>query len=344
MEETLYTDLIAKYLSGNIAVAERETLYAWIESDAANRQFFDQMVQLWGMSSDSPAENYETDTQAAWSKLEGRLFEKAPEIPVVAFEPSNKIRILSIKRGWIAAAAVILLLISVSIWLYQNPISAEQQQMVYQTGAQERRSIELPDGSTIWLNENTRLSFNEKFAPRVVELEGEAFFEVQHQNGEPFTIQSGGAETQVLGTSFNVRAYPSEAKVEVTVETGKVALSDKDDATKKVLLVPGKSGVFDKQTQEVAEVAQAITNADAWKTQRLDFRNMNTKTIVTALERYFDVNIQVENEEIYNCDLSMTQPLDAPKLEIIFEQMTFAWGVQIEKQDSTYIIKGQGCK
>ncbi len=344
MEETLYTDLIAKYLSGNIAIAERETLYEWIESDAANKQFFDQMVQLWGMSSDSPAENYETDTQAAWSKLEGRLFGEAKEIPVVPFKPSSKIRTLSIKRGWIAAAAVILLLISVSIWLYQNPISAEQQQMVYQTGVQERRSIELPDGSTIWLNENTRLSFNKKFAPRVVELEGEAFFEVKHQDGEPFTIQSGGAETQVLGTSFNVRAYPSEAKVEVTVETGKVALSVKADKARKIILIPGETGVFDKQTQEVAEVAQVITNADAWKTQRLDFRNMDTKNIIAAMERYFDVDIQVENEKIYDCDLSMTQPLDAPKLENIFEQMKFAWSVQIEKQDSTYIIKGKGCK
>ncbi|MFN7119536.1 MAG: FecR family protein [Saprospiraceae bacterium] len=344
MEETLYTDLIAKYLSGNMSATERESLWTWIEADTENRQFFDQMVQLWGMSGDYEEAAYPADTAQAWSKLEGRLFGGAVATATEVPQPSNKIVRLSIKRAWMAAAAVILLTISVGIWLYQNPFSTGNQVIVYETKAQERRMIELPDHSKVWLNENTRLSFDTVFTERVVILEGEAFFDVEHLDGKPFTIVSGEAETRVLGTTFNVRAYPSEAKVEVTVETGKVALQDKKNTQKKVLLEAGKSGFFDKQTQEVKEVEQAISNADAWKTQRLDFDDTPIEEVVQALERYFDIEMTIENEAIMNCRYSITQPYDTPSLPEVIDGLEFVLNLQIEKQDSVYIIRGEGCK
>lgn len=341
MEETLYTDLIAKYLSGNIDATERDTLWAWVESDAKNRQFFDQMVQLWGMSSDYVEERYETNTTLAWSKLEGRLFGGASEAPILELKSSNKIRILSIKRAWMAAAAVILLALTVGIWLYQNPIAKDKQLIVFQTGAQERRMIQLPDSTKIWLNENTRLSFEKNFTPRVVELEGEAFFDVTKQNGNPFTIQSGGAETMVIGTTFNVRAYPQEEKVEVTVKTGTVALRDKKDVTKKIELIPGESGVFDKQTQEVVEVAQPTSNADAWKTQRLDFDDTPMAEVKETLERYFGVVIQIEKPEILKCTFKNSSA--SPNLDEIILLMEEAMALEVERQGNVLIISGKGC-
>lgn len=343
MEETLYTDLIAKYLSGNIAEAEREMLWTWVEADAEHRHFFDQMVQLWGMSDDYEEASYPTDTGEAWSKLESRLFGGTAGFSVEPHQPSNKIVRLSIKRAWMAAAAVILLAISVSIWLYTRSIPQDHL-VVYQTGAQERRMIELPDQSKVWLNENTRLSFHTDFTQRLVELEGEAFFDVEHLDGKQFKILSDGAETTVWGTSFNVRAYPSETKIEVTVETGKVSLKDQHKTDQGVLLEKGETGVYIKQTQEVIETAQPISNADAWKTQQLNFDDANVEEVVQAVERYFNVQIELEIKNAESCTFTTTQPLDSPNLDNIFEQMEFLWGVQIEKQDSTYIIRGEGCK
>lgn len=343
MEETLYTDLIAKYLSGNMTATERELLWAWVETAAENRHFFDQMVQLWGISGDSEETSYSADTTQAWSKLEQRLFGGAPIVALESPPSSTKMVRLSIKRAWMAAAAVILLAISVSIWLYQSPVSTNTP-IVYETQAQERRMIELPDHTKVWLNENTRLSFNSAFTERIVTLEGEAFFDVAHLNGKPFTIISGAAETQVLGTSFNVRAYPTEEKVEVTVETGKVALKDKKNTEKKVLLEAGKSGFFNKKTEEVKVVEQAITNADAWKTQQLDFNDTPIQEVVQSLERYFGIEMVIANESILNCKFTITQPFDSPSLPEVISGLEFMFDLQIEERDSIYIIRGEGCK
>ncbi len=343
MEETLYTDLIAKYLSGNITATERELLWAWVEAAAENRRFFDQMVQLWGISSDYAEAAYPVDTTQAWSKLEQRLFGGAPIVALQNPSPSNKIVRLSIKRAWIAVAAVILLAISVSIWLYQSPVSTNAP-IVYETKAQERRMIELPDHSKVWLNENTRLSFNSEFTQRVVILEGEAFFDVAHLDEKPFTIISGEAETQVLGTTFNVRAYPKEEKVEVTVESGTVALQDKRNTEKKVLLEAGKSGFFNKKTEEVKVVEQPISNADAWKTQQLDFTDTPIQEVVQSLERYFGIEMVIANENILNCKFTITQPFDSPSLPEVISGLEFMFDLQIEERDSIYIIRGEGCK
>ncbi len=341
MEETLYTDLIASYLSGNIEAAEREQLWAWVEADAANRTFFDEMVQLWGMSADTKRENFATDTQVAWSKVESRLFGNAINTPIVTLQPqsSKKIVPLSIKRGWWAAAAVLLLAMAASIWMYVQPF--ENQTIVYETSENERRLYTLPDSSKIWLNENTRLSFDKNFEQRIVQLEGEAFFNVTDLDGKQFMIRSGEATTTVWGTTFNVRAYPTEKNVEVTVETGEVALSKTKNANKTVLLKAGKSGVFDKKTEEVKLVEEEIENADAWKTQQLEFDETPMSEVVQTMERYYGVTIKVENPAILSCPLNLAK--DSPNLQQMIKTIEFSLPVQIEKQDSIYIIRGKGC-
>lgn len=343
MEYTLHTDLIAKYLSGNIEAKEREQLLAWVAAAVENRKFFDQMVELWGMSADYEENQFSTDTASAWSKLEAKLFGGAAETPIIEMQPklSNKIVHLSIKRARWAAAAVILLAISVGIWIYSKP--SDNQTIVYQTGANERQQYTLPDSSKIWLNENTRLSFDKNFEQRVVQLEGEAFFDVKHlENGTKFTIHSGDASTTVWGTTFNVRAYPAENQVEVTVKTGKVALSDVKDVKKTRFLVAGKAGVFDKKTAEVKLVANPLENVDAWKMQQLEFDDTPMSEVVQTLERYYNVTIKVENPTILSCPINIDK--DSPNWQQMMRTIEFLLPVKIEKQDTVYIIRGNGCK
>lgn len=344
MENTLYTDLIAKYLSGNIEATEREALWAWVEADVGNQKFFDQMVELWGMSADYEEASFVTDTQLAWSKVESSLFRGATEAPIIEMQPkpSNKIVRLSIKSVQWAAAAVILLAISAVLRLYNQP--NENQSIVYSTGANEHQQYALPDGSKIWLNENTRLSFNKNFEERIVQLEGEAFFEVKHlENGTPFTIRSGTASTTVLGTTFNVRAYPNEDQVEVTVKTGEVALSDAKNVAKKELLIAGKTGVYNKKTTEVVVVEKPLENVDAWKTKQLEFDQTPMSEVVETLERFYNVKIDVENPAILKCPVNMGK--DSPSWSQIVKTLEFSMPVKVEKIDrNVYIIKGTGCK
>lgn len=348
MNDANYMDLIAKYLSGNVSVAEKEELMAWVESAPANRAFFEEMIQLWSISgSGNYEEQFATNTAQAWQALDQRLFSDNIATPADESasnkKSSAKIVRLSINKFILRAAAVILAAIAASIWWFGGFAGDQDQMVVVQTAAEERQKLELPDGSTIWLNENTRFSYDKTFTERIVNLEGEAFFDVAKMDGKPFTIFSGGASTTVLGTSFNVRAYPDEARVEVTVETGKVALRKADNAAKEVLLEKGTSGVYDKEEEEAKIVETPISNADAWRSQRLNFQDTPMREVIPALERYFDITIDVENQGILNCPV--TGEYDSPDLENIIGILEFAVSVQIVKQDSTqYLIQGTGCQ
>lgn len=345
MDDAKYMDLIAKYLSGNADVAEKEELMAWVERDPANRAFFEEMIELWSIS-DNYEEQFATDTAQAWQALDERLFgqEIATQTASVASHKKSSAKIvrLSINKTILRVAAVILLAIVVGIWWFGGFTDEKAEMVIVETAAEERQQLELPDGSTIWLNENTRLSYNQTFDERIVNLKGEAFFDVVEQSGEPFTIFSEGATTKVLGTSFNVRAYPEEPRVEVTVATGKVALRKADNVAEEVILEKGTSGIYDKTAEETAVIETPISNADAWKQQRLDFQDTPMRDVIPALERYFDIEMNVTNERVLNCPVTGT--FDRPDIESITGILEFAVNVDIVKQDSSrYLIEGTGC-
>lgn len=346
MNDALYMDLIAKYLSGNIETAEREQLMTWVESTPENRTFFAEMMQLWGISGHYE-DHFPTDAETEWRKLENRLF--GEEIATISPKSSSiektsaKIVRLSIKQVAFRVAAVILLAIAGSVWWFSDFGNNQNQTIAVATAAEERKMLELPDGSTIWLNENTNVSYEAAFDERIVQLEGEAFFNVAEMDGKPFTIFSGGATTTVLGTSFNVRAYPQETRVEVTVETGKVALRKAKDEAAKVLLTRGESGVFDKQAQTTAVIEQQISNADAWKNQQLDFSDTPMSEAILVLERYFSIDIEVKDQNILKCPVSGNYK--NPSLQTIIDAWEFALTLEIEQQDSSrYLIQGAGCQ
>ncbi len=345
MNDAIYIDLIGKYLSGNLAEPEREQLMMWVEASPANRAFFEEMIQLWSISG-SYEEQFEANTPEAWNTLETRLFGGGgatfEENPLSVGKTSVKIVRLSINKTILRVAAVILAVITGGMWLFSDFFKSQDQMLVFETSAKERKQIELPDGSIIWLNESTRLSYDQRFINRVVSLEGEAFFDVAHLDSKPFTILSAGTSTTVLGTTFNVRAYPKEDRIEVTVETGKVELRKADQPEKKVLLTAGKSGLFDKNTEEVSISEAPISNADAWKNQRLEFTDAPMRDVLEAARRFYGIHIEVENSAILNCPL--TSNFEGPVFDNFIKTLEFATPFKVERHDSSYVIIGAGCK
>lgn len=342
MEDAKYLDMMAKYLSGNLSAPERAELFAWVEQREANRKFFDEMIQLWSISNDYADEPFEADIEEAWERLDDRLSgRKEPAASGAA--PSGKIYRLSNYRRWLRYAAVILMLLTLGAWLWVDPFDWRLQ-TVATADAAAAEALTLPDGSTIWLNAHTTLAYRWPFWQRNVQLEGEAFFEVQKAEERPFTILSGETRTTVLGTSFNVRAYADEAVVEVTVKSGVVRLEDRNEPDRELLLEAGNAGIFDGRTQEMKIVEAEGTNADAWKTRRLEFEETPLVEVIPVLERYYGVKIEVENESILRCPLNFKGM--SPRLGNLMETIEFSLNdVQTERlNDSLYLFKGQGCQ
>lgn len=329
-QEEKYMDLIAKYLSGNATTEEKDALTDWMTEDEEHQAFFQEVSQLWEDSSELPAPKL-PELAAQWQRFESDVLQEAP-----ASEPKGKMRKLGNWR-W-AAAAAILLPLAIATWLFTRPEAAPPQWAEVRTEADEIKNISLPDGSSIALNENSSISYPADFEERRVRLKGEAFFDVTKQNGKTFTIDNGNSRTTVLGTSFNIRAYPDEDQVEVTVITGKVAVANAQDS---ILLVPGEKA----QTSETGSIQKMTSNSQneiAWKTKQLSFKDAQLGEIFVHLENYFDVEITCKNKAILDCHYS--GKYKNPDLEEILQAIQFSLELEVELRANTYFITGSGCQ
>lgn len=336
MKEEQNLNKIAKYLSDNSDSAEREELFAWIKEKPANKTLLEDSMEVWEVAEASDLE-FQPNLDAAWAKMDERLMEARGN------ETSEAIvRPLSFFRPWMRIAAAVVLLAGIALWQYTR--LGSQDFVETQTIAQEKTTIDLPDGSKVWLNQNSSLKYKKVFDNRVVHLEGEAFFDVEKVNGKSFEIYAGDSKIAVLGTSFNVRAYPDENKVELAVETGRVEFSSEEKPIEKEQFTAGEFGTYTKSSHEIDKLDLAKLNATAWKKGALRFKNSGLTDVVESLERYYDIDIKVNNSKIYNCIWINTQTYEQPVLEDLLEIIGYVNSVEIEKTgQNSFTFSGEGC-
>lgn len=250
--ETSVFKRTAKYLKGNITVNEKIAFEEWLSADPDHQREFEQLKKIWEYS-DLRLSSEESLTEQQWVKLEKRLQEddQKPSAKVVSFQR---------KRLYYVAASLALFVIAGYYFLFsytdfgpkelglpriktEDPIQVRTQLAT----SDEVKAFILPDGSKVWLDDNSTLSYMDDFnvSERRVKLKGRAFFDVQKDSSRVFTINARNTNITVLGTSFNVSAVPDDNKVEVTVVTGLVSFSvNRGSKEAKVSLNPDEKGVF----------------------------------------------------------------------------------------------------
>lgn len=165
----------------------------------------------------------------------------------------------------------------------------------------ERSQVILPDSSVVWLNSGTTLSYRDNFSEhrREVILKGEAFFKVTHNEKMPFTVQCNDIVVSVLGTEFDINAYPETGKVCVALESGKVELSHNRLESVNYTLKPGELADYNV-TDNTIQVANAdVSQYASWKNGILVFKNEPIKAVFEKLERWYNIDIQVTDEKVY---------------------------------------------
>ena len=206
----------------------------------------------------------------------------------------------------------------------------------------QRATITLMDGTKVYLNANSKISFPEQFSAdkREVKLEGEAFFEVARDVKKPFIIQSGELITTVLGTSFNIRSFANEPQA-VSVATGKVKVnaSDNNGHTEELFLTPNQQAYYDGELcKNDIDIRQAI----AWKDKIIQFDDISLAEATVVLENWFGVSIQIEGENIKQCKIS-GQYIDED-LTNVMESFRHILGIKYQFTDArNLIIEGKGC-
>jgi ferric-dicitrate binding protein FerR (iron transport regulator) len=153
-------------------------------------------------------------------------------------------------------------------------------------------TVTLGDGSRVWLNAGSELRYPERFAPgkREVFLSGEAYFEVEHDPRNPFHVKTRGMELTVLGTSFDIKAYPDEAEVVTTLVSGKT-LQRFDGRDEEVILLPEQGVIYNTLSRAVTKVDADLEEALSWKEGRIIARHRTLEEIFRLLSKWYDFEV-----------------------------------------------------
>jgi transmembrane sensor len=194
------------------------------------------------------------------------------------------------------------------IWLFFRQPAADQQLPLSKTIEKynpkgQKLTVFLSDGSKVKLNAESKIRYQKPLDEdsRVVYLEGEAFFEVVPDKSRPFIVRSANLETKVLGTSFNVKAYPSEQHINVAVKTGLVSIINTEQKlaniqNKSIVLSPTEMASFSVENNDISVTTYDPKEVLSWSEGVLYFNDATMEQFVSELERWYGIDIVIERK------------------------------------------------
>lgn len=201
--------------------------------------------------------------------------------------------------------------------------------------------IFLSDGTKVYLNAGSRLVYPEFFVDknREVFLVGEAFFEVKHDEKHPFIVQTTDLRVKVLGTQFNLSAYPSENIIETVLTQGRVRLEQNNSRLfdESTLLLPGQLGAFDKTTRETQLENVDTENYVLWKDGIFKFESSDLSRVIKRLERFYNLTFHYEDPLLGMIKISGKLEFSNNKSETLNRVATVA-SVNIEQKGENYYV------
>ena len=246
-------------------------------------------------------EDKDINVDEAWNKVSSRI-----DTAGIA-EGREPVKFILMRSTFMRVAAVALILLGISAAaLYFISSDSLSRKIIVATGnSQVNYRVSLPDGSSIFLNRNSELTYHSNFGRhrRAVALAGEAFFDIAHDPSKPFTIDAGKASVKVVGTSFNVITNNPDSAVEVFVRTGKVMLSD-NTGNKSLLLEPGYVGTMDSKVSE--KKINSNPNYMSWQTRSLVYDGQTLDIVFRDLKRVYNMEIIADDHSILNETLHST--------------------------------------
>jgi len=209
--------------------------------------------------------------------------------------------------------------------------------------ADEPGQVWLPDSTHVNLNVHSKIKYPRKFGKknRLIQFEGEAFFEVKHDKLRPFNIHAGEVGIEVLGTSFDLRAYKGQSSIEVVVNTGKVSMGSWSDETKHIVLEPGNKGTYLSSKATFLKTINTDLNFLAWKTGKLVFVDEELEHIVEVINQTYHCNIVIKSSGLEKCRLTTT--FDQMSLDSVINVLKSTLNLEISRKGDTIIISGETC-
>lgn len=320
-----YREQIFRFMQGKLSTAEEQDLLQKMHVDETFKQFFigqqkelrEKVIQV-----DNP------EVEQQWNRLKSRIR------PVNIKPVRSQKAILYQKALSIAAAFVFGLLISSSIYfVHFQKFSSDQQVQEISIPYGGKSKFSLPDGSLVWLNSGSKLSYPSNFkGQRSIQLEGEAYFDVI-KSRKPFIVSTAYGEIEVLGTSFNVKAYTDD-DFQTTLVAGAVNL--RVGAGTSITLKPGEQAFVNENNRlEIQTVETEIFTS--WKDGKLIFYREPFEKVAKRMERWYNVKIEVDNDEIKN--LWFTGTIEMETLSEVMELIRRSMPLEYSYDQNTRTLK-----
>lgn len=280
-EETLIA-----YLKGELDPAQTAAVEAWYDASEENRKMLGDIYYILYVN-DRINDTADIDVEKALRQIKRRM--KGRQAPM---------RRLVVRLA--AAAAVLLVIGGAGLATFSLAKRMAQPVTVF-TDLGERSQAVLPDGTKVWLNSSSRIEYSTPLFSRKrrVKMEGEAYFEVEHNPHAPFIVSTNGLDIEVLGTRFNIRNDESEHRVTTVLLEGAVKASAEENREKAVHLHPAQQLVFDTRTHDMQlSDCPAAENSIVWIDGRFRFEHQTFGEIVSELNRYYNVEIRFLDDSL----------------------------------------------
>lgn len=326
-------DLMAKVFADEASSSEKDILETWKNLDEDNKAMFEMSEKDWHAVKFQKIKE-ELNVDDAWYKQFHRI-QSGP----------GKAKNHSLTKRIVRIAASVLIIAGIGLGSFYIYNKSGNRILTASTKINsEAKTVILPDGSEVTLNDNSTLSYPKKFSEnsREVHLTGEAFFDITRNTSKPFIIHTEKADVKVLGTSFNVNTALDKNLVEVFVYTGVVQLLDGKNPDYNMIIEQGQVGRFENEVLEKQE--NTDKNYIAWKTRELFFKDSNLNDISKTLSKVYDVKIELADPEIGKCLYTSTNSTFVKEdLHDILNIICSTFNLELEQKNRTYIIKGDGC-
>lgn len=310
-------DLLARYDKGETTPAENLRVEEWL---AAHH------------NPDNQWERMDPSGRDAWlanvfSSVESRM--TAPVVPIRSY-----------RKLWRFAAVAAILLVGFGL-LWQR--LAAPRLIALTTSGAEKKLVVLSDGSRVWLNTASELTYPEKFngKTREVFLSGEAYFDIRHDEHQTFIVRTGKITTTVLGTAFDINARKAGGRITVTVTRGKVSVS----AGHQLLsyLTPNQQVSYDLQHQGLVKKTVDASQVVAWQGEDLRFDDITFEDAAKVLTERFRVKITFANEKVKACRFSGAA-LSGKNIDQVLKVIcAFNHATYKHEEDGSISIDGKGC-
>lgn len=354
--KTLDSQFLIRVIRNEVSPEEKEFFYSWLAESNENKEEFGNLVLLWDKF-DSAKTPPVPDLNAQWNKIKQKIVsieEKSAKLnDITTRHALNVIRakptphFFERNSTWLLRiAAIIIISIGLTFLFKLNEFSSEPEkfseikaksiqnyELITQKG--ERKIFPLSDGTIVYLNADSKLIYPSTFSKssREVEVVGEAYFSVVHENDRPFKVTSGNTVIVVTGTEFNVKYRYGKVNVVVAKGSVKTYLKNSNDG---IDLTKGQMISFTDERGFSKAVSINLDHYLAWRSNKFSFERTPLSEAMAEIERYYNLEVTFQNDSVRNKRLTGIFKTDS--LEQILSIISLTLDVKIDYKGSKVLI------